>query len=72
MVGRMNPPHIGHIRVIKNALKENSQVILLLGSADVIDDKNIFTHVEKILFFETYFSDEIRSSKLIIDRIDDV
>ena len=72
IVGRMNPPHIGHMRVIKNALNENSKVILLLGSADVINDKNIFTHAEKMLFFETYFADEIKSWRLIIDRIDDV
>lgn len=31
-IGRMNPPHIGHTKVIKKALLENDIVLVLLGS----------------------------------------
>jgi cytidyltransferase-like protein len=29
-IGRLNPPHIGHIGIINKALKENDKVLILL------------------------------------------
>ncbi len=68
----MNPPHIGHIRLIKNALKENSKVILFLGSANVVDEKNPLSFEERKYILETYFKEEIKSGRLVISYVDDV
>jgi len=72
MVGRMNPPHIGHIRVIKKAIKENGRLIFFLWSANKQDKKNPFSCEDRFLFLETYFKQEIEREELIIQGLDDV
>lgn len=72
MVGRLNPPHIGHIRVINKALAESEVLVMFLGSANVVNDKNPFTYEERKSFLEENFSDEIASGKLIVSYLDDV
>ena len=39
-IGRLNPPHIWHIQIIKRALKENKKVLLLLWTPFETDEKN--------------------------------
>lgn len=72
MIGRMNPPHIGHIRVIKRALNENGRLVLILWSANVNNEKNPFSAKERQLFLKTYFSAEVREWKLILSEVDDL
>lgn len=72
LVGRMNPPHIWHIRVIEAALRENSKVLILLGSANKIDQENVFSFEERKFFLTEYFQDETTEWRLVIDKINDV
>jgi cytidyltransferase-like protein len=71
-IGRMQPPHAGHISVIKKMIKENDEVIILFGSSlSVRDFKNPFTWRERatmviteleaqftLVSEEYYYSDE--------------
>lgn len=42
-IGRMQPPHAGHISVIKKMIKENDEIVILFGSSlSVRDSKNPF------------------------------
>ena len=72
MVGRMNPPHIGHIRVIKKAIQENGKLIFFLWSANKLDERNPFSCQDRFLFLETYFKQEIEKETLMIQALDDV
>lgn len=72
MIWRFNPPQIGHIRVIKKALRENWKLFLFLWSANVVNDENPFSVSERLFFLNFYFKDEIKSWKLIIWTLNDV
>lgn len=72
MVGRLNPPHIWHIRVIKKALSENKSLILFLWSANVVNEKNPFSYQERNMFLNELFQEEIASGKMIISYLNDV
>lgn len=71
MIGRMNPPHIGHLRVIRQALRENNNLVIFLGSANVVNEKNPFDFEVRWKFLEAVFSEEIKSGKLILSYLDD-
>ena len=71
-IGRMQPPHAGHISVIKKMVEENDEIIILFGSSlSVRDSKNPFTWRERatmviteleaqftLVSEEYYYSDE--------------
>lgn len=38
VIGRMNPPHKGHLSLIQQAVEENNYVIVVLGSAKQVPD----------------------------------
>ncbi|MCP4524183.1 MAG: adenylyltransferase/cytidyltransferase family protein [Candidatus Gracilibacteria bacterium] len=46
-IGRMNPPHKGHIATIKKALQENDEFLILLGSGHSIDINNPLSYKER-------------------------
>lgn len=71
MIGRMNPPHIGHLRVIRQALRENDKLVIFLGSANVVNEKNPFDFKIRWEFLKAVFADEINSWKLILSYLDD-
>ena len=66
-IGRMNPPHIWHIRVIEKALKENSKVLILLWSNWKINSENPLSFENRKILLEKYFWENI----LIIKNIKD-
>jgi nicotinic acid mononucleotide adenylyltransferase len=56
-IGRMNPPHKWHISVIKKALSENDEVLVLLWSSGIIDESNPLSFEQRkyllnIIFWE--------------------
>lgn len=71
LIWRMNPPQMGHLRFLKKALSENKQLLLFLWSANVTDEKNPFSVVERMFFLNFYFKQEIESWKLIVSNLDD-
>ena len=47
-IGRFQPPHLAHIQIMKQALKEGNQLIVLVGSANQPRTiKNPFTVAER-------------------------
>ncbi|MFV2014737.1 MAG: nicotinamide-nucleotide adenylyltransferase [Candidatus Heimdallarchaeota archaeon] len=40
VIGRFQPPHLGHLSVIKEVLKENDEVIIVVAAAQLSHTKN--------------------------------
>lgn len=58
-IGRFNPPHKGHISLIKNLLKEVDKLIILIGNADERNTKrNPFSGKERIQMIKAYLKEE--------------
>ncbi|MCP4523456.1 MAG: adenylyltransferase/cytidyltransferase family protein [Candidatus Gracilibacteria bacterium] len=55
-IGRMNPPHKGHIAVIEKALSENDEVLILLGSNGCVNENNPLTFEQRKKILQKYFS----------------
>ena len=74
LIGRFQPPHKGHIQIIKNILNEVEELIIGMGSAQVshqIDDP--FTAGERILMFNKAFEgSDIDLSRVYFIPIPDV
>ena len=54
-IGRLNPPHIWHIKTIEKSLNENEKTIVLLWSPKENDDKNPLTFLERKNILEKKF-----------------
>jgi nicotinamide-nucleotide adenylyltransferase len=74
LVGRFQPMHIGHLKVIKWVLKEYDKVIIVIGSSqDSFTEKNPFTFEErKKMIQNTLRSEKIKKNKYKIIDIPDV
>jgi len=58
-VGRFQPPHYGHIDVIKRILKENDEIVIVVGSAQSSHSlNNPFTVGERILMLRSTLKGE--------------
>lgn len=56
-IGRFQPFHAGHYHVVKEALKQSSNVILVIGSHDKArDSRDPFTTAERIAIIESCFT----------------
>ncbi len=72
IIGRMNPPHNGHLWTIKKALSENQKVLLLLWTPQKRDlEKNPLTFEQRKNLLEKCFKEEINETKLRIFEIID-
>ena len=73
-VGRFQPMHLGHLKVIKWILKKYDKVIIVIGSSqDSFTDKNPFTLEErKKMIQKTLRSEKILKKKYSIIGIPDV
>ena len=47
VIGRMNPPHYGHIDLIRTALSFHSSVFVLLGSVGIHDTDNPLDYAKR-------------------------
>jgi ATP sulfurylase len=54
-IGRMNPPHKWHIAVIKKALSENDQILILLWDNWVTDESNPLSFMQRRWLLQQYF-----------------
>ncbi len=71
-VGRFQPFHNGHYKVVKTLLKNYKEVIIILGSAESpISFENPFTAGERIEMIRSCFSEK-ELSKIIIIPIRDI
>ena len=67
-IGRMNPPHKWHIAVIKKALSENDEVLILLWDNWITDISNPLTFEQRKKLLQTYFWE---NTKLEVNIIKD-
>jgi len=59
IIGRFQPLHNGHIALIKQAMKENDTVLILVGSCNKAPDfNNPFTIEERLQMIENVFDEE--------------
>ena len=74
LIGRIQPLHIGHIKVIQETLKELDEVIIGIGSAEKSHtDSNPFTGGERILMLSKALREyEIDASKYYIIPLEDI
>lgn len=71
LIGRFNPPHIGHISLINNAVQKCDKLLIIVGSdLCVRTNKNIFFSYERIEMLKLCFNSETLN-KLIFDSISD-
>lgn len=56
-IGRFQPVHNGHVAVIRQALQQSYQLIILVGSANRARDiRNPFTYVERVAMLKSCFT----------------
>lgn len=58
IIGRMNPPHLGHLKIIRQSISNNPYTIIVLGSCfQQPTSKNPLTHEERRTILEQYLTD---------------
>ena len=57
--GRFNPPHKGHMKVIKNILKKVDKIEIVIGAKEKKDTKrNPFSGEERVKMMKAYLKEE--------------
>ena len=71
-IGRFQPLHKGHIKVIEDALKKYEKVLIGIGSSKKSrEERNPFSYEERKNMLELVFSKEIKENKIEIFGIED-
>ncbi|MFH1063099.1 MAG: DUF362 domain-containing protein [Candidatus Omnitrophota bacterium] len=70
--GRYQPPHFGHLDLIRKALEENDKVIVLVGADKADSEKNPIPQGVRVRALQTFFPQEIMEGSLIIAFNDDI
>lgn len=68
LIWRLNPPHIWHMRILDESIKENNKTILFLWSSNVIDNKNPYSYNERKKFIKSMYDNQ----NLIINALEDL
>lgn len=72
VIGRFQPFHVGHKRVIRTALQKARKVIILVGSSNLhISPKNPFTFAQRKILIELSL-DDAEAGRVIILPLNDV
>jgi len=71
MIGRYQPPHIGHFKLIRTVLSEGKNVLVALRDTG-INKQNPYTYFERSEMFKKEFKAEILLGKLKLIEIDDI
>lgn len=74
LIGRFQPPHIGHLSAIKNILRECDELIIVIGSAQYSYTlKNPFTAGERVEMIRLMLQEEgIPVEKIMIIPVPDI
>lgn len=73
VIGRFQPLHDDHVRLIRTAIQPGSITLILIGcsESDGKSDKNPFTFEERKNIIETEFISEIMKGTFFVHRLDD-
>ena len=66
LIWRLNPPHLWHMRILNDSLKNNNKTILLLSSANIVDEKNPYSFQDRKKYIRSLYK-----NNLVIDYLDD-
>ena len=70
-IGRFQPVHSGHIRVIQNALKKSKHLIICIGSANATrTPRNPFSYEERVKLIQHHLNGSI--NRITFVAIDDM
>lgn len=74
LIGRMQPPHKGHVEVIKKILEEVDEIVIGIGSAQQSHDlKDPFTAGERVMMLNhALVENDIDSSRYYIIPMEDI
>lgn len=71
-VGRFQPLHYGHMRVMDIALRRSKKLIILAGSANAARTlRNPFTFEERYAMIASQYGEAIKDGRLVIKPLDD-
>jgi len=71
MLGRYQPLHLGHIKLIRTVLSEGKNVLVALRDTGV-NEQNPYTYSERCEMFKKEFKAEIILGRLKLIEIDDI
>lgn len=71
IIGRFQPPHEGHLELIRTVLKEGKNVCIALRDTN-INLKNPYSYEERHRVFQKIFYKEIGEGRIKIIRIPDI
>lgn len=72
LIWRLNPPHIGHMKIINESFIKNDKTILFLGSSNILDNNNPYSYeIRKEFIIELYKNNKYYNN-LIIENLDDM
>lgn len=66
-IGRLNPPHLWHLNTIEKSLRDDDKTIVILGSANLLDENNPFDVIERWEMLKLNFPE----SSFIIESLED-
>lgn len=70
-MGRFQPLHKGHIKLIQSILDEDKNVCVALKDTE-LDENNPYTISQRQAMFAEYFWEEIRHGTLVITTVPDI
>jgi len=70
-VGRFQPLHKGHVKVLKNLLKKYDKDIVAIGSIGERSKENPFTFQQRKQMIKLVFPKEVKKGKIVIIGIKD-
>ncbi|MDP2090624.1 MAG: adenylyltransferase/cytidyltransferase family protein [Candidatus Gracilibacteria bacterium] len=64
-IGRMQPLHLGHQKIITESISNNDFTFIMLGSSGIINEYNPFSDLERKNFIENIFKEYRNKYKII-------
>ena len=66
-IWRMQPLHMWHQKIIEKSLEENNLTFIILGSSEVLDDRNIFTNEQRLKLLKLFLNKKTRNKILFLE-----
>ena len=64
VVGRFQPFHLGHLHLLREALKHANKLIIAVGSSNVTDNNNPISYIDRVKMLEKVIEEEGLDGKI--------
>ncbi len=71
VIGRFQPLHLGHVKLIRFILAEGKNVCVAIRDTE-IDESNPYGYYERVIMFQEAFKKEMLSEELQLIKIPDI